>query len=66
MAMNRIVLLISDNEITALDGVLETLDEVASMGELNDDYATEVNHVNDLYRVVENLSNRIKKEVLAQ
>jgi len=66
MAMNRIVLLISDNEITALDGVLETLDEVASMGELNDDYSTEVNHVNDLYRVVENLSNRIKKEVLAQ
>jgi len=66
MATHRIILTISDEEILLLSSVLETLDEVASLGEMNDDYATEVNHVNVLYANLEDVYNRISQGVLAQ
>jgi hypothetical protein len=65
MATHRIVLLITDEEIQGLDSVMETLDAVCQMNEMDDDYATETDHVNGLFRVVEELSNRIRQEVLA-
>jgi hypothetical protein len=63
MATHRIVLLISDEEIAALVDLETVLNNVAEMGEMNDDYSDEVEHVNDLYAYLTGINARISIEV---
>ena len=64
MATYRIVLLISDEEITSLTDTLDVLDEISSGYEAND-YPEEVAKVNNLYFELNAIKERIEREVLA-
>ncbi len=64
MATHRIVLLISDEEITSLTDTLDVLDEISSGYEAND-YPEEVAKVNNLYFELNAIKERIETEVLA-
>jgi hypothetical protein len=65
MTTHLIQLRITDEEIEALREMEGVLNNVAEMGDLNDDYADEVEKINDLYAHLTGINSRIQIGVLA-
>ena len=64
MATNRIVLLITDEQIVALNNVIGLLADLTDTTD-SSEFPEEVDGYNDLYKVLDDLRESAEREVLA-